>query len=146
MVSEQEIVERLFEVYKLNRRYAEQKYGRFMPGRGQFNCLLVLDEKGTLTQKDLAAYLAIRSTSTGELLKKLAEKGLIQKEVDPKDKRSHLISLTEAGKEEAQRMKEKRSQAHQEMLTYLTAEEKQAFGQALVKIEQFYLEKEADVD
>ncbi len=34
MVSEQEIVERLFEVYKLNRRYAEQKYGRFMPGRG----------------------------------------------------------------------------------------------------------------
>ena len=73
MVSEQEIVERLFEVYKLNRRYAEQKYGRFMPGRGQFNCLLVLDEKGTLTQKDLAAYLAIRSTSTGELLKKLAD-------------------------------------------------------------------------
>lgn len=146
MVSEQEIVERLFEVYKLNRRYAEQKYGRFMPGRGQFNCLLVLDEKGTLTQKDLAAYLAIRSTSTGELLKKLAEKGLIQKEVDPKDKRSHLISLTEAGKEEAQRMKEKRSKAHQEMLTYLTAEEKQAFGKALVKIEQFYLEKEADVD
>ncbi len=146
MVSEQEIVERLFEVYKLKRRYAEQKYGRFMPGRGQFNCLLVLDEKGTLTQKDLAAYLAIRSTSTGELLKKLAEKGLIQKEVDPKDKRSHLISLTEAGKEEAQRMKEKRSKAHQEMLTYLTAEEKQAFGQALAKIEQFYLEKEADVD
>ena len=92
------------------------------------------------------AYLAIRSTSTGELLKKLAEKGLIQKEVDPKDKRSHLISLTEAGKEEAQRMKEKRSKAHQEMLTYLTAEEKQAFGQALAKIEQFYLEKEADVD
>jgi len=78
--------------------------------------------------------------------KKLAEKGLIQKEVDPKDKRSHLISLTEAGKEEAQRMKEKRSKAHQEMLTYLTAEEKQAFGQALAKIEQFYLEKEADVD
>lgn len=105
-----------------------------------------IGRKRDVDPKDLAAYLAIRSTSTGELLKKLAEKGLIQKEVDPKDKRSHLISLTEAGKEEAQRMKEKRSKAHQEMLTYLTAEEKQAFGQALAKIEQFYLEKEADVE
>ena len=117
MVSEQEIVERLFEVYKLNRRYAEQKYGRFMLVRGQFNCLLVLDEKGTLTQKDLAAYLAIRSTSTGQLLKKLAEKGLSQKEVDPKDKRTHLISLPEAGQEEAKRMKEKRSKEHHNMRT-----------------------------
>ena len=54
-----------FEVYKLNRRYSERKYGPFMPGRGQFNCLLVLDERGTLNQKDLAAYLAIRSTSAG---------------------------------------------------------------------------------
>lgn len=144
--SELDIVERLFEVYKLNRRYAEKKYGHFMPGRGQFNCLIMLDEKGTLTQKDLAAYLAIRSTSTGELIKKLAEKGLINKEVDPTDKRSHLISLTEAGKAEAQLMKDKRSKAHTEMLTYLSEEEKQAFGEGLAKIERFYYEKEAHMD
>lgn len=144
--SDEAIVERLFEVYKLNRRYAEKKYGNFMPGRGQFNCLIVLDEKGTLTQKDLAAYLAIRSTSTGELIKKLAEKGLIHKEIDPKDKRSHLISLTEAGKAEAQLMKDKRSKAHTEMLTYLSDEEKQIFGEGLAKIEAFYHEKEAHMD
>ena len=77
--SEQKIVERFFEVYKLNRRYSERKYGPFMPGRGQFNCLLVLDERGTLNQKDLAAYLAIRSTSAGELLKKMEKKRLDQK-------------------------------------------------------------------
>ena len=84
--SEQKIVERFFEVYKLNRRYSERKYGPFMPGRGQFNCLLVLDERGTLNQKDLAAYLAIRSTSAGELLKN-GEKGWIKKETSPQDKR-----------------------------------------------------------
>ncbi len=47
---------------------------------------------------------------------------MIQKEVDPKDKRSHLISLTEAGGRGTANER-KRSKAHQEMLTYLTAEE-----------------------
>ena len=119
-------------MYKLNRRYSERKYGPFMPGRGQFNCLLVLDERGTLNQKDLAAYLAIRSTSAGELLKN-GEKGWIKKETSPQDKRIQLISLTKEGKAEAAAMKQKRSKAHQDMLTDLTEEEKQAFGRGLEK-------------
>ena len=76
-------------MYKLNRRYSERKYGPFMPGRGQFNCLLVLDERGTLNQKDLAAYLAIRSTSAGELLKKMEKKRLDQK-------KKHLRKINES--------------------------------------------------
>ena len=142
--SEQKIVERFFEVYKLNRRYSERKYGPFMPGRGQFNCLLVLDERGTLNQKDLAAYLAIRSTSAGELLKKMEKKGWIKKETSPQDKRIQLISLTKEGRAEAAAMKQKCSKAHQDMLTDLTEEEKQAFGRGLEKIEAYYQRMEAE--
>lgn len=142
--SEQEIVERFFEVYKLNRRYSERKYGPFMPGRGQFNCLLALDERGTLSQKELAAYLAIRSTSAGELIRKMEKKGWLIRETSEQDKRIQLISLTKAGKIEAAAMKQKRSRAHQDMLTDLTEEEKQAFGRGLEKIETYYQRMEAE--
>ena len=77
--SEQKIVERFFEVYKLNRRYSERKYGPFMPGRGQFNCLLVLDERGTLNQKDFSRLFGDPLNISRGALKKNGEKRLDQK-------------------------------------------------------------------
>ena len=41
-------------------------------------------------------------------------------------------------------MKQKRSKAHQDMLTDLTEEEKQAFGRGLEKIEAYYQRMEAE--
>ena len=73
--SEQKIVERFFEVYKLNRRYSERKYGPFMPGRGQFNCLLVLHTESERLSRLFGDPLDI---SRGAL-KKNGEKRLDQK-------------------------------------------------------------------
>ena len=61
------------------------------------------------------------------------EKKAGSKETSPQDKRIHLISLTKEGRAEAAAMKQKRSKAHQDMLTDLTEEEKQAFGRGLEK-------------
>ena len=74
----------------------------------------------------------------------MEKKGWIKKETSPQDKRIQLISLTKEGRAEAATMKQKRSKAHQDMLTDLTEEEKQAFGRGLEKIEAYYQRMEAE--
>ncbi|MGX6962151.1 MarR family winged helix-turn-helix transcriptional regulator [Vagococcus xieshaowenii] len=141
----EKLVELFFEINRLNRRYTEKKYGNLTPMRGQYRCLLALDNRGTLSQKELAEVLQIRSTSAGELIAKLEQKGYVSKKVSPNDKRVSIISLTEEGRIQAELVKKKRIEAHKEMVSILEEDEKENFYQILSKIERYYLEMEEEL-
>lgn len=66
--------------------------------RGQGRVLHVLGIRSPMSQKELAYVLGIRSQSLAELVGKLEAADLVSRRPDPKDGRTHLVELTDAGR------------------------------------------------
>lgn len=65
----------------------------------QYIVMMVLWEEGRTNEKQLCSSLCLRSNTLAPLLKKLQEKGFVQKEKDQEDGRNLVITLTPAGLE-----------------------------------------------
>lgn len=64
----------------------------------QIRVLRLLEEKGTLPQKELAESFHVKASSISEIIAKLEGYGYIERKKDEHDKRIMLVSLTEGGK------------------------------------------------
>ncbi len=63
----------------------------------QFGVLTALSMNPWLDQKAIGRELALDRTTTAEVLKRLEEKGLIERRVNPEDRRSRLSVITKQG-------------------------------------------------
>ena len=63
----------------------------------QYIVMMVLWEEKQVNEKVLCESLSLKSNTLTPLLKKLEEKGLIEKKKDEKDERNLIITLTEKG-------------------------------------------------
>ena len=98
----------------------------------QYLVMMVLWEEGPVNEKFLCEALFLKSNTLTPLLKKLTEKGYIQKEKDSEDERNLVVSLTEEGlalKEKALCVPESIAKEF-----HLTPEEATALYQILYKI------------
>ncbi|MBI5458625.1 MarR family winged helix-turn-helix transcriptional regulator [Methanobacterium sp.] len=66
---------------------------------GQVPCLMVLSKKSGITQDDLAKMFHIDKGTIARAIRKLEEKGMVNKVQDPVNRRRYLLSLTGKGKE-----------------------------------------------
>lgn len=66
---------------------------------GQVPFLMHLSHKEGITQDDLAVHLHIDKGTVARALKKLEDNGFIYREVNPQNRRSYLLFLTEKGKQ-----------------------------------------------
>lgn len=66
---------------------------------GQVPCLMILSKKPGITQDDLAKMFHIDKGTIARSIRKLAEKGMINKVQDPINRRRYLLSLTKKGEE-----------------------------------------------
>ncbi|RRH67962.1 MarR family winged helix-turn-helix transcriptional regulator [Falsigemmobacter faecalis] len=57
-----------------------------------------------LMQKDLAAYCGVESSTLVRLITLLQSQGLIERKINPEDRRAHFLTLTNTGREEARRI------------------------------------------
>ena len=106
-------------------------------GKGsQKRILMLLKENGTITQRELTAYLGIQPGSASEVIGKLEAMGLIVRVPSRTDHRTADISLTETGEAAAREAYAKREQRHQEMFACLSEEEK---GTLLALLEKLNL-------
>ena len=64
----------------------------------QFISLQFLNTKGPQALKNIASFLSITAASTSTMIKKMENEGLVIYKDDPKDRRIHLIQITEDGK------------------------------------------------
>jgi len=71
---------------------------------GQRRLMNILMEKGPLSQRELTELMGIRPASVSELAFKLEERGYAVRFVNPQDRRSQNIALTEAGMAAAERL------------------------------------------
>lgn len=101
---------------------------------GQNLCLYIIEKHGTISQKHLAAELDIRSSSLSETIARLENKGLIKRDPSPADRRTYLISLTEAGHQEMKRIRSLRMADDVRLLEPLSDEEIETFHAILEKL------------
>jgi DNA-binding MarR family transcriptional regulator len=82
-------------------RHVTQHYDRFLAPLGlrttQFSILSQLSRLGPRTINELAAHLAMDRTTMGRNIRPLERDGLVAIAVDPRDRRSRALSVTETG-------------------------------------------------
>ncbi|MYW00615.1 MarR family transcriptional regulator [Streptomyces sp. SID3343] len=66
--------------------------------QAEYHLLALLEERGTSTGKELACLLSLDKTTISRQLTALEDAGLITRTTDPSNRRSHLITLTDAGR------------------------------------------------
>ena len=69
--------------------------------------LNLLADEGALSQHEIGSMLNIDRTTMVELIDELEKAGILRREANPRDRRSHLIRLTAEG-----RAKQRRANAH----------------------------------
>jgi DNA-binding MarR family transcriptional regulator len=72
-------------------------------GANQFSILARLSLVGPTTIQDLARLLVMDRSTLGHLLRPLEKRGLVKLEVSERDRRSRMVTLTQAGRAAAAR-------------------------------------------
>lgn len=104
-------------------------------GRGSQNrILIILLEKGEITQQELTEQLGIKPGSASEVIAKLENNGSIKRTKSIFDRRTANICLTEKGCQLAKEAKENRENRHKEMFSTLSEDEKSTLLSLLEKI------------
>lgn len=65
----------------------------------QIKTLVLLDEVGPLRMGNIASYLGRALSATTTVMDRLVEKGLVDRDSDPKDRRVVICRLTESGEQ-----------------------------------------------
>ncbi|MCD8356776.1 MAG: MarR family transcriptional regulator [Clostridia bacterium] len=104
-------------------------------GKGsQKRILIILQEVGCITQRDLTIRLGIQPGSVSEVLAKLEHAGYIERTASCIDRRTTNIQLTAAGRVLAEEATVQRRKRHQEMFSCLSDDEKQTFLALMEKV------------
>lgn len=94
-------------------------------GKGsQKRILIILQEAGNITQRELTERLGIQPGSASEVIGKLESMGLIRRTPSQTDRRTMDIQLTESGRQQAEEAVSQRKARHREMFSCLSEEEK----------------------
>lgn len=94
-------------------------------GKGsQKRILIILNETGEITQRELTEKIGIQPGSASEVIGKLENAGLIRRSPSETDRRTTNVQLTEEGRLQAEEAVGQRKTRHQEMFSCLSEEEK----------------------
>jgi DNA-binding MarR family transcriptional regulator len=110
----------------------------------QFSILMQLHHRGNCGIGDVSERFDITSAAASQLVDKLVQSRLIQREEDPHDRRAKLLNLTGKGRELIQQGIEERYRWVDELAGKLTAEERAKVAEALQIMTQAAKELEAE--
>ena len=92
---------------EVQRRFADR--GMTLP---RFDVLAALDRHGEMSMGALSEALLVSNGNTTQLVRKLAEDGLVEARRLPEDRRTSLVKLTEEGRQQFRRL----ARAHQDWI------------------------------
>lgn len=116
-----------------------------LPGLGRGFLVMSLVERETChSQIGIAARLSLDKTTVTYLLDDLEKEGLIKRTIDPNDRRSRHIHLTEEGTRTLARLAQLVAKVEQDMLAPLGADDALQFRRSLLKIAGFSAETSDD--
>ncbi len=82
-------------LYRYFQKFISRELQELDIGSGQYSFLITLYKKDGISQESLVEALGIDKGTTARAILNLSEKGYIKREVDPNDRRSYRIFLTE---------------------------------------------------
>jgi DNA-binding MarR family transcriptional regulator len=110
----------------------------------QFGILMQLHYRKDCGVSDISERFDITNAAASQLVDKLVQGGLIQREEDPNDRRAKLLNLTEKGKQFIQKGVEERYRWVDQLAAKLTPEERAKVDEALQIMTQAAKELEAE--
>ena len=110
----------------------------------QFGILMQLHYRGNCGVSDIGERFDITNAAASQLIDKLVQSGLIQREEDPSDRRAKLLNLTDKGRDLIQRGLEGRYRWVDQLAGKLSAEERETVSEALKIMSQAAEELEAE--
>ncbi len=108
-----------------------------------YGVLLLLEEIGQASQQHLAQTLSIDRSNMVALLDVLEQRGLIERAVDPRDRRRHVVKLTVVGREEMHKIRQAEEGMDEAFFSGLDKEEQEALHELLVKLFTSLIEQES---
>lgn len=112
----------------------------------QFSILMQLHHRGNCGIGDISDRFDITNAAASQLVDKLVQSGLIQREEDPHDRRAKLLNLTDKGERLIQQGIEERYRWVDQLAERLTAEERVQISEALNIMTEAARELEAELD
>src|SRR5262249_17043055 len=97
----------------------------------QLATLLLLDEEGELTIKQVTEVLGRSISATSRLLDQLVERGMVSRREDEHDRRAKRVAITEKGKTLIATLEQRRVDAQIAAMEYFSAEEQAEITRAM---------------
>jgi DNA-binding MarR family transcriptional regulator len=102
----------------------------------RISVLLSVDRRGPLRLSELAEHESLNPTMLSRAISQLVDDGAVQRVSDDRDRRAAWVNVTSEGHQLAERMRRERTQAVNEALAGLTADEARAIERALPALER----------
>ena len=113
-------------VFNILRTFADFDYS--LP---QLATLLLLDEEGELTIKQVSEILGRSVSATSRLLDQLVERGMVSRREDQHDRRAKRIAITEQGNKLIATLEQRRADVQIAAMKYFSAEEQAEINRAM---------------
>lgn len=98
----------------------------------QFGILMQLHYRGNCGVSDIGERFDITNAAASQLVDKLVQSGLVQREEDPHDRRAKLLNLTDKGRQLIQQGIEERYRWVDQLAGKLTADQRTQISEALI--------------
>jgi DNA-binding MarR family transcriptional regulator len=133
-VADESLSEVFWGVARQLRRQSTQTVAPWDITPGQARALGVLTHGTAIRLSDLADRLRIAARSTTEVVDGLEERGLVERQADPTDRRATLIALTEEGNKVAEAIRLARIAEAEAFFGTLSAADRAHLARTLAKL------------
>jgi DNA-binding MarR family transcriptional regulator len=100
----------------------------------QYKVLMTLGETGQLCQQRLAELIGVDPRNTVPIVESLVERGLIEREVDPADRRRRVLDLTRTGRKIARDLASIGAEIERDILRPLSRADQDRLRQMMLEI------------
>ena len=117
-------------------RIAQEYRTRFGLKVPEWRVMAVLGDSGPMTQRQLTAFTLMDKVAVNRACKELEERGLASREPNTKDGRSHLLELTDAGRQMHGEIMPLALEMERRLFSTFSEEETETFRSLLLRIKE----------
>jgi DNA-binding MarR family transcriptional regulator len=148
MISAPQLIQTIRQFMDFAMHHSMRERAHFAKATGlsmpQFGILMQLHYRHNCGVSDLSERFDITNAAASQLVDKLVQSGLIQREEDPNDRRAKLLNITEKGRQLIQQGIEERYRWVDQLARKLTEEERNKVSEALQIMTQAAKELESE--